>query len=172
MNPGASDLARGIKARNRCSPEVVSLDAAHDVVSSRTNRYQIPGDVNVIQETGRMNLRKPASDETAIQPAQVEIDEWPPSPLHLEIDRAANNVPGSELSSGVITGHESVASGIAKDSAFSSHRLRQQEARSTLDGQGRRVELNELHISHHRSSTICHRLAVSGSDVRIRGVEV
>ena len=59
---------------------------------------------------------------------------------------------------------------LRRQAALAAHRLRDEEARRARDGQGRGMELHELHVEERRSRPQRHGHAVAGGHRRVRGL--
>ena len=66
--------------------------------------------------------------------------------------------------------HETFPLGIAQIGAFAPKSLGQQKCGVLLRGERRGMELQELHVAHHRPGPIGHGVTVAGSHYRIGGV--
>ena len=87
------------------------------------------------------------------------------------LDRAGHDVPGRQLGVGVHVEHEPVAVAVDEPAPLAAHRLGDQK-RAPADGQGGRVELDELHVAHGRAGAVGEGDAVAGRAGRVGGARV
>ena len=102
----------------------------------------------------------------------VEIDVVEAALLHLEVDRARDDVARRKLGALVVPGMKRAPSGSFSSAAFAAHRLGDQEGLGMRVVQAGRVELDELHVRDAAAGAPRHRDAVAGGGVGIGGVEV
>ena len=92
--------------------------------------------------------------------------------LHLEVDRAGDDVARRELGALVVARHEALAVGQLEQPAFAAHRLGDQERLGVRVVEAGRVELDEFHVRDRRARAPAHGHAVAGRGVGIGRVEV
>src|SRR5688572_12948153 len=110
----------------------------------RTDRYQVAGDIDVVEQAGIIDLWKAFPYEAVVQTAHIQPDVVGRCALHLRINRTADYVAGCQLGPLVVAGHERLAPDIEQEASLASHRLRQQETRRSGYRQRCRMKLNEL----------------------------
>ena len=119
-------------------------------------------------------LEEGLAERRGVQPHVVEA-----VLLHLEVDRARDDVARRQLGPRIVRRHEPPALGHARSGdrqlqqrALAAQRLGDEEAALLRVVQAGRVELDELHVADAAAGTPCHRDAVAGGGVGVAGVAV
>ena len=172
MHAGARHLTSGVKTGNRGPPPEIALDASHDIVRAWGHRDPIAPDVEAVAGAGRGNGRKALPHERAVQVAHAEIDRGVSGAAHLGHDTARHDVARRQVTARIVTRHEALAGVVFQPSPFAAHRLRQQEARCPWERQGRRMELDKLHVRHLGAGPVGHGHAVARRLGRVGGLQV
>ena len=93
-------------------------------------------------------------------------------PLHLEVDRAGDDVARREIAARVVALHEGRPVEPAQDGALAAHRLGDEKALRLRVVEARRVKLVKLHVRDLGARPVRHRDPVAGRDVGVGRVEV
>ncbi len=92
--------------------------------------------------------------------------------MHLRHNGAGHDVPRRQFLRLVIALHKTFQVDVAENASFPAKRLRKQETRGALDGQGRRMKLNELEIGKNRAGLVGDGQPVAGGHIGIGGLAV
>ena len=171
VHTGARDLARCKQPGERRPAVDIRLHAPHHIVSGRTDRNPVPGQVEAGTPAGVGNQRKALVHEIGVQLLEGEED-GPPGSLCLAHDGARDTIAGRQIARRIVAGHERLPVAVQQPGAFAAKRLRQQEPRLTGNVESGRVELDELEIRDGRAGTIGHGDTIAGRHVRVGGFAV
>jgi hypothetical protein len=92
--------------------------------------------------------------------------------LHLEVDRAGDDVARRQFHALVVRSHEARSVRQLEVPALAAQRLGDQEAALLRVVQAGRVELDELHVADAAAGAPGHRDAVAGGGVGVAGVAI
>jgi hypothetical protein len=176
VQAGVGGLAHGVQARQVGAAVEVGDDAAAGVVRRRHHRDRLARDVDAQLQAARVDGREVLLQEGLAEVRRVEPDVVEAVLLHLEVDRAGDDVARRQFGALVVRGMKRAASpsmfGSSRMRALAAQRLGDQEAALLRVVQAGRVELDELHVADPAAGAPGHRDAVAGGGVGVAGVAV
>ena len=172
VQAGAGGLADRVQTLEVRSCAQVRHHAAAGVVRRRHDRNRLAGDIDAQFQAATMDGGEMLEQEIGRFVADVEEDAVQTVFLHLEIDRAGDDVARSEFGAWIVIGHEAISVGQPQDSAFAPHGFADQKGFRLGMVETGWVKLDELHVRDPAACAPGHRDPVSRRGVRIRGVEV
>jgi hypothetical protein len=138
-------------------------------VSGRNDRNEVPGRVYSARFAESKDSGK-TSAETPPQLSRIEVNAA--SLLPLTIDLACNDVARRELSETMTLDHESVASVVDENRAFSSDCFGDESERIFRSLERRWMELNELHVGKGDPGAMRNGVTVAGRNLGIGRIPV
>ena len=169
MDAGTGHFAGREQTGHRRPAVEVHVDAAHEVVGSRTDRYPIACEIETGPGAGGGDGGKPRVNECRLQILQRQIDAAAGT-FGLARDGAGDPVARREIPGRIGMPHEPGAGLVDEHRALPSERLGQQEARRAPDVQRGGVELHELQVGHARAGAVGDGNAVARGDRRVGGL--
>jgi hypothetical protein len=180
VQAGVGRLADGVEARQVAAAFEVADHAAAGVVRGRHHRNRLPGDVDAQLQATCVDGREVFLEEGLAEVPRVEPDMVDTVLLHLEVDRAGDDVAWRQFGARVVAVHEALTEALAiavldrqqQVRALAAQRLGDQETAFLRVVQAGRVELDELHVADAAAGTPGHRDAVAGGGVGVARVAV
>src|SRR5439155_14792125 len=96
-------------------------------VRRRGDRNRVTSDVDPVFRADARDRGKATAHVIAAQVGYVKESAGVAGPLHLEDDRAGDDVPRRQLAALVVADHEAIASAIPENPAFAPNRLRDEK---------------------------------------------
>ena len=167
VHAGAGDFAGGVEAGHGGAAPDVCDHTADEVVRHGSDRDEVAAQVELVLGQQGGHSRETLTQHVGVEPRRIEVDVRRALARHLGEHAAHHDVARRELGFGVDRGHETLAGGVAQQSAFAAQRFGHERRRRAADGQAGRMELDELEVADGGAGTIGHRHAVAGSDLGI-----
>ena len=130
------------------------------------------GDVDAVGKAGRIDVWKSVHDETRGFVRDIEQDVLVAAAFHFAVDRARDNVAGSESAECMVFRHEFFAAQSAQNAAFAAHGFGDEEGFGFGMIKRSGMELDKFHVRNRGSRAVGHRDAVAGGDIGIGCVEI
>ena len=167
MQARTGDFADGEQAGQGRLTLQVGRDAAAEVMGGGHDGHRLGGEVEARLTAGLVDVREAFGEVSLGDLRGVEQNVGHAILLHHGIDRAGDDIAGREVAERMEVLHEGPQGEVAQDRAFAAHGFRDQGTTTVRRFQGRRMELDHLHVTDFGARAVGHRDTVAGGDVGI-----